>query len=144
MNKIFLVFLVLLSSSLVAQTAGSMTFNGIPNQQITNAVGFAPTFNFAGAVVTAPKCASGVVTSTTSGAWSASYSGVGFASISSIQVQAQSTAATAAGLQNATVSSVSTTAASGAVLVPTGAVLGLIGVALSSTAVNVYVTVCGS
>jgi hypothetical protein len=144
MNKILFAILILFSPLLSAQTVGSMSLNGIPGQQITNAVGFAPTFAFSGTVVTAPKCAAGTTTSTTSGTWTVSYSGVGFTTISSVQVQATSTAQTAAGQQNATISSVSTTAASGAVLVPTVAVLGNLGIALSTTAVTVYVMVCGS
>lgn len=103
-----------------------------------------PFYNASGASIGLAACMTDSTTSaTTTGLWSLSYSTIGFTSIRSVQVQAVSTASTAAGTVNAGMTTPSTSSVSGVTTVPAGSVLGLIPLASNPTSAVVYVTVCG-
>lgn len=124
----------------------SMSLNQGPSESVTglSIPGFAPIYNAAGTAYTNPKCvADSTSSATTTGLWSINISALSFTSIKSVQVQAVSTAATAAGTVNAGVSTVSTTSVGGITTVPSGSVLGLIPLTANPVAAVVYVQVCG-
>lgn len=123
-----------------AQT-GQMTLNGVPNQLISNAIGFGAVTNLAGTAYTGYHCAEGPVTSTSSGTFSQSLTG--FTTIYSASANSLGTAATAAGSNNATIVVASTTTVSGTVTAPLTIVLGGLGTALLTTPVTVWIRVCG-
>lgn len=125
--------------------AQSMTFNGVPMQTVSNVVGFAPLYQADGTLYGSPKCMATTVSSNTSGQWSVNYAAVGFTSISTIQVQPLSTAATAAGAFEPTIVTVTNTGASGSVVSgSTLSLLGLFSLTLSSSSTTMYVWVCGT
>lgn len=127
------------------QQAGTMTLNGVPSQNISSAVGFAALYQASGTVYTFPKCTMAQATSTTGGAWSVSWTGVDFTTVPIVQVTAMSSAATAAAAYIPTLSSVSTSGASGAVLNGNAvSILGAFPLILSTTTTTVNVWACGT
>lgn len=127
-------------------SAQQMSLNNGPVEPISglSVPGFSVFSNAAGLPLVSGKCVVDNTTSTAStGLWSMTISGAGFTTIKSVQVQAASTAATAAGTVNAGVSTVSTSTIGGITTVPSASVLGLIPLAANPTSAVVYITVCG-
>lgn len=104
------------------------------------------TFYNSSGQIASVKCFVGNVASTTAtGAWTLNYSAMGLTSLLSVQPQSLSSGATALTTNMATVTSTSTTAASGYVMTGTTvAALGGLTLIPQATSTTVYLMVCGT